>query len=68
MEKHKAPGLAAAVLRGHQVTALGVRIFGAPEPMTGSDLMHLGSCTKAMTATLIGQLVDQKKLSRAWTT
>ena len=31
--------------------------------MKTSDLIHLGSDTKAMTATLVGQLIDAKKLT-----
>jgi len=30
--------------------------------MTVDDKIHLGSCTKAMTATLVGQLIEKKRL------
>lgn len=40
-------------------SAVGVRAAGHPEPVTRQDLWHLGSDTKAMTATLIARLVEQ---------
>jgi CubicO group peptidase (beta-lactamase class C family) len=40
----------------------GVRKVGDATPVTSGDLVHLGSDTKAMTAVLLGQLVDEKKL------
>jgi CubicO group peptidase (beta-lactamase class C family) len=43
--------------------AVGVRATGHPEPVTQKDLWHLGSDTKAMTATLIARLVEQGFLS-----
>ncbi|MEC9094377.1 MAG: serine hydrolase domain-containing protein, partial [Planctomycetota bacterium] len=36
------------------------------KPMTVDDKVHLGSCTKAMTATLVAQLVNENKIS--WNT
>lgn len=63
------PGLAAAVIRGEDVVAIGavgVRRAGDPKPVTVDDRFHLGSCTKAMTATLIAQLVEEGSLS--WST
>jgi CubicO group peptidase (beta-lactamase class C family) len=44
-------------------SAVGVRAAGHPEPVTAQDLWHLGSDTKAMTATLIARLVEQGYLS-----
>ncbi len=69
IEEHKLPGMVGAIIQGDQLLAIGavgVRKQGQPNPITIHDQMHLGSCTKAMTATLIGQLVQQKKLQ--WTT
>jgi CubicO group peptidase (beta-lactamase class C family) len=40
-------------------SAVGVRAAGHPEPVTRQDLWHLGSDSKAMTATLIARLVEQ---------
>jgi CubicO group peptidase (beta-lactamase class C family) len=67
-EKHGVPGLVGALVVGEKVVAIGadgIRKRGADALMTVNDLIHLGSCTKAMTATLCGLLVDEKKL--AWT-
>ena len=44
------------------VCASGVRKIGASDKAEPSDVVHLGSCTKAMTATLIGQLCSEGKL------
>ncbi len=65
-ERHKIPGMVAAIVEGDQVIALGavgVRKAGSPEPVQIGDLFHLGSCTKAMTATMIATLVEERKIS-----
>jgi CubicO group peptidase (beta-lactamase class C family) len=71
IEKHPdVPALWAAIVEGDRVTALGaagLRKAGDRTPVTAGDLIHLGSCTKAMTATLIGQLIDQRKLTMGTT-
>lgn len=41
---------------------VGVRKMGESEPAHLDDPFHLGSCTKAMTATLAARLVEQGKL------
>jgi CubicO group peptidase (beta-lactamase class C family) len=59
------PGMIGAIVRGEKLAsigAVGIRKIGSPDPMRVDDLMHLGSCTKAMTATMIGTLVDEGKL------
>src|SRR5688572_1934976 len=64
--KHKLPGLVAAIVEGDDVVAIGaagVRKLGSPEPMTIDDHVHLGSCTKAMTATMLARLVERKQLT-----
>lgn len=64
-EKHKLPALAAAVIVDGRLAAagaVGVRKADANVPVTRDDAFHIGSCTKAMTATLIAQLVDEGKL------
>jgi D-alanyl-D-alanine carboxypeptidase len=43
--------------------AVGVRALGHPEPVTVDDRWHIGSDTKAFTATMIGTLVDQHVMS-----
>jgi CubicO group peptidase (beta-lactamase class C family) len=60
--RHKVPALALAWVRDGQVVAAGVsgvRKHGAPVPVTIDDQWHIGSCTKAMTATLAAVLVEQ---------
>jgi len=59
------PGLVGAILTvdGLQhVGACGVRERGRAEALEQDDPMHLGSCTKSMTATLCAVLVQEKKL------
>lgn len=36
----------------------GVRKFGTADKVTEHDLIHIGSCTKAMTAVMIASLVS----------
>ncbi len=60
------PALAVAAIRHGKViinAASGVRKLGSDEAVTTDDLWHLGSCTKSMTATLAGMLVDESRLS-----
>ncbi len=64
-KKHGLPALAAAVVRGDRLEALGavgVRKVGDPTRVSLDDEFHIGSCTKAMTATLLAMLVEQGKL------
>jgi CubicO group peptidase (beta-lactamase class C family) len=64
-QKHQLPALAAAaVVEGRTVAigATGVRKFGGTEAVTNADLWHLGSCTKSMTASLAGILVQEGKI------
>lgn len=68
-EKHQLPAMAACVVTADGVQAIGAtgtRRAGKDEPATVDDLWHLGSCTKAMTATLVARLAEQGKLK--WTT
>ena len=64
--RHNLPGLAGAVVRGNDLAAAGatgVRRIDDDAPLTVNDLFHLGSCTKAMTATCLAVLVEKQKLS-----
>jgi CubicO group peptidase (beta-lactamase class C family) len=64
--KYGLPALAAAVVKNGEVvaaSAVGVRVQGTDIPVTLNDRFHLGSDTKAMTATLAGMMVDEGKLS-----
>jgi len=68
-KKHDVPGLVALALRGDEIIgkgAAGVRQRGASDKITFEDKFHLGSCTKAMTATLAAILVEEGKLK--WST
>ena len=63
--KYKVPALAVAVLEGERLVKLGaagIRARGHEEKVTTSGLWHLGSCTKAMTATLCARLVERGSL------
>jgi len=59
------PGLAAAIISSDKIqfSVAGVRKVGAPDPISESDRFHLGSNTKAMTATLAATLVDSGVIS-----
>ncbi len=64
-KKHNVPALAAGLvtvdgLRESGFT--GMRKAGGSTPVTGGDLWHYGSMTKAMTATLLGTFVLQGRL------
>ena len=64
-EKHDLPALAAAVIldgRTYALGVVGVRKSGTDVNALPADPFHMGSCTKAMTATLIAMLVEQGKL------
>lgn len=68
--KHAVPAICAAVVNGQGVVAIGavgVRKVGDATAVTVEDRWHLGSNTKAMTATLIGRLVEQGKIRWAST-
>jgi CubicO group peptidase (beta-lactamase class C family) len=61
-EKDHLPAVAAVIQIDGKLAAeaaLGVRALGHSEPVTTSDRWHIGSDTKAFTATLIARLVEQ---------
>jgi CubicO group peptidase (beta-lactamase class C family) len=63
--KLKLPAIGAAAWRDGKlldIAAVGVRKEGDPTKVTTKDVWHLGSNTKAMTATLIAIYVDRGKL------
>ncbi len=64
--KYQLPGLAVRVqARGrveHDI-AIGIRARGANAEVGAQDLWHLGSCAKAMTATLLARQVERGLLS-----
>lgn len=62
----KAPGMIAAIVSSEGVIAIasaGERKAGSGIAFTTNDVVHLGSCGKAMTATMIATLVAEGKLS-----
>lgn len=65
-EQYHIPALEACVIRSSSILetdASGVRKAGGTAAATTSDLFHLGSMTKAMTATMLATLVQEGKLS-----
>ncbi len=64
--KHHLPALGGAIVTSRGLVAAGVtgvRKDGADATATIADEWHLGSDTKAMTAVVIGKLVEQSKLT-----
>jgi CubicO group peptidase (beta-lactamase class C family) len=64
-QKYDFPALAVAVIvdgKVHAVGVVGVRKHGSDVKAEPNDPFHLGSCTKAMTGSLVGLLVQQGKL------
>ena len=62
----KAPGIIAAIASSEGVIAIGSageRKAGSGIAFTTNDVVHLGSCGKAMTATMLATLVAEGKLS-----
>lgn len=69
LKKYDLPALAGAIVTSKglvAVGAVGVRKYGTDSPVTIDDEFHLGSDTKAMTATMLATLVEEGKLS--WST
>ena len=63
--KYQVPALAAAVVKDGKLIAAGAvgnRVAGRDLPVSVDDRFHLGSDTKAMTATLAGMMVDEGRL------
>ena len=61
----RTPGLAIAVVKDGKIVfskGYGVRELGKPALVDTQTLFAIGSTTKAMTAALVGMLVDEKKL------
>jgi CubicO group peptidase (beta-lactamase class C family) len=66
VDEEKAPGMIAAIISGEGVIAIGsagVRKAGSDVIITDKDIVHLGSCTKAMTCVMLSTLVAEDKLS-----
>jgi len=67
IQKHRVPGASAAVFRGGQweVAAAGVTNVTTGVDVTPETVMHIGSITKVLTATLVMQLVDEGRVELA---
>jgi CubicO group peptidase (beta-lactamase class C family) len=64
-KKHDLPALAVVVVKDGRIcdrAAVSVRKWGGSLPVTTNDVFHIGSCTKAMTATLTAMLIEGGKL------
>ncbi len=65
-DQHGLPGLIGAIIHDRQLLAIGAvgrRKIDSLQPLTIHDKIHLGSCTKAMTATMIAALVESNRLT-----
>lgn len=63
--QYNLPALAGVTIQNNQIkeeTFSGIRRVGESAPITSEDAFHLGSCSKAMTATLAAILIDENKL------
>ena len=63
--RYALPALAVVVVKDGRIldrAAAGVRKVGDSTPVTTNDLFHIGSCTKAMTATLAALLIEEGTL------
>lgn len=68
--RHKIPAIGAALINSNgirKIACAGYRKRGVDIPVTINDEWHLASCTKAMTATLVGKLVENGALRWEWT-
>lgn len=60
--EYQQPGIAAAVFNHSRILAIGVagvRQLGQPDELLITDHLHIGSCTKAITSTMIATLVEE---------
>lgn len=63
--RYDLPGIAATFSKAGDIShfaAAGVRKISDPALMTAQDKIHLGSCGKSMTATVVGTFVEEGKL------
>lgn len=66
LEATKAPGFAVAIVEGDQVIyakGFGYRDYENKIPADANTLFAIGSCTKAFTSSILGQLRQEDKLS-----
>ena len=66
VDEFELPALAALVFDGEEVVAkgaVGLRSVASDEEVSDEDPFHIGSCTKPMTATLVGRLSENGDVS-----
>ena len=71
IRRSASPGLIAAVVDREGVGAIaaaGVRKAGHPQPLLTTDVIHIGSNTKAMTSVLLAGLVRDGVFANGWNT
>jgi len=64
--QRKIPGMVAAICSSKGIMAIaaeGIRKTGSPREITVNDTIHLGSCTKAMTAFMLAKFVQNNTIS-----
>src|SRR6266536_3608366 len=65
LQRWHVPGCAVAIVKGERIVYLkgyGVKELGKADRVTPDTLFGIGSCTKAVTATAIALLVEEKKM------
>jgi D-alanyl-D-alanine carboxypeptidase len=65
-DKYNLPALGAMLIQGDEIVemeAVGLRAIGYTQEVTVEDRWHLGSLTKAMTATLAARFVEKDQIS-----
>ncbi|PLX24324.1 MAG: penicillin-binding protein [Marinilabiliales bacterium] len=66
ISKENIPGMIVAIIDAEgirTIESVGVRKIGSSEKLTTDDLIHLGSCTKAMTSALLATLVQNGEIT-----
>ena len=64
--QEKIPGMIAAITSSKGILAVGsagIRKVGSSEELTENDIMHIGSCTKAMTSLMLATLVADNTIT-----
>lgn len=67
LDEFDIPAIGAAVVLDNELVAIGaagVRKMGEPDEVNTTNKWHIGSCGKAMTATLLAKLYEENKI--AW--
>jgi CubicO group peptidase (beta-lactamase class C family) len=65
-DKYSIPGISMAIISNGEITedaTAGVRSISTNDPIQSTDRFHLGSITKSFTATLVGRLIENNRLT-----